>query len=174
MIFEKLIDFIEYIPKCIICGKSMHLIFSKYYYKNVCLKSKLHDNGLLVCTNSNDNVIIDINSNLILDGSRFFNEKSNGISVTNKCKTCRFKIITRFSKINKLKYIHYIPKLKLFSESISYYNNNHKPNSVHINYINRVTFINNKLYNKNIYNIFSKTNNLEQFRKKLSILLTFS
>lgn len=189
MKFKNLKSIIEYIPNCIICGKTNNIYIDNYTYKKS-IKVKIEDNYL---TSKKDGLCIDILTNkYISQPKKFILDKEEKIFLEKKCHTCRFTLTFNnafLSENNDYVYkssLDYFPELQLVEESI-YYSNKPK---IKLSTINNIISITNSYnaYDDKImtslsyedkYNLlphafnFSKIRDFKHLKSKVNTFLTF-
>lgn len=174
----------NYIPKCLICGKDMIIsingskgAITSHNYNTINIKMDLNEN-LLVSKNKNYQLSINIDDNTICDGQTLIESMSvRSINLNKNCSTCFFKIKAINDSIDKIR-AGIFPSILLDKEELHYTKT--KGRSVNIiNYrslwdLSHHTDIN--IDNKRVksYNFdLSKFKNLTHLNNRLSTLITF-
>lgn len=130
--FKVLQEFLDYIPKCIICGKERKLSMEGYVKpissskprwssgsQRVYLTLDLKD-GYLHSTHKSHSVQIDPSTNKLLDGEDLINRMMlQTINVKKCCPTCVFKSFGVY-QAGHTKKTHHFPPLALRSDDLNY------------------------------------------------------
>lgn len=120
-------EFINYCPKCFICGKDFHIYYNftlSYNKKSIftglgekTVRLKITDNKLIV----KDLWSIDIESGEIKGNIKEFNNTLTSVMplLKKKCSTCDVRIYYEL-KHNKLKWYNIFPELEPLSEAFNF------------------------------------------------------
>lgn len=131
-VFKVLQEFIDYIPKCIICGKERKLSIEGYVKpvspskprwssgsQRVYLTLELKD-GLLRSNHKSHSIAIDPSNNKLVDGEDLINRMMlQTINVKKCCPTCVFKSFGVY-QAGHTKKTNCFPPLTLRSEELNY------------------------------------------------------
>lgn len=125
-------DLLDYIPNCLVCGKTMNIVIdgmlapvlpSKPRWgggkENIHLRMILKD-GVLRSKHKNHSVSIDASTGLIIDGQDIINRLTTNWTYVHKmCATCHFKITTIYKEGNTKKEKSF-PPLTIQQEELHY------------------------------------------------------
>lgn len=183
--FNTLLDFKNYIPNCIICGKPLNLYINCVNYPqnthdpSTLYLQMIYENNIFRPKKSNHNLIIDGYSNQILDGVGLLDQTQRGGGFVRKtCRTCYFHIYTRMIyDCSNMERILYFPALQSTSETMGFTLKGAKSISIYNSFGSDFTSsfisINDKRIKSPIFIDFSKINDLKQLNKKIKMILTF-
>jgi len=191
-IFKTLLDLLNYIPNCIICGKNMRLSIEGYASivspskprwgsgnERLYLKMELKD-GVFRGKHKNHNVSIEATTNKLIEGEDITNRLMlNTINVKTCCPTCVFKSICVYQAGNTKK-TNCFPPVALRTEELSYTMHGGKHCMITKHYMlndkeEAKCFIAiNKVSLQPVPLDFTKFTSLEQINKKIKTIAVFS
>jgi len=197
-IFNSIKEFIEYIPNCLVCGKTMNLAVrgirlnkNNNGYDQIHIKMAF-DEGSIISTNKEHPLVITTDDNKLIVGEQLIREISNRvIGLDKSCRTCKFKIQTshdieeKFFRSNIMERFFrntttkspyktgIFPSVKLEQEELKYTKTHGKLVDI-VRYRGEHTVVN--IDNKRVKSFdldISKFKDLDHLNNRLSVLMTF-
>lgn len=177
--FNFIKEFINYIPKCLLCEKDMTIYISGFVESKSLYIEIIFSEEMVVSKNKNYQLIINPNNNLIIVDNQLILKMSRIIHLDKSCKTCNFKIQSHSLFDPKREHGHFPPMI-LSKENINYTRKRGKNIDITKYYSMYNDEADSKTYilidNKEIkyFNLdLSKFKNLRHLNSRISTLITF-
>lgn len=193
--FGTLQELLDYIPKCILCGKDMELRItggvpsrqtSENYWKNndVCLKMFLLEDKLHSKKCKDYSLSVSPITNLITSGKNLISDmvsrSYSRVTANKKCRTCFFQISTAYSRDKETpKLRNYFPALTMQTEELHYTMKKGKSVKLYKYYRSDSLTGENTNISVNFRSLksipldFSKIHNMEHLNNKIKTLMVF-